>query len=460
MKDGKPVILFIHSGGYWKRDCFTLARNLGYHTVCAEAETFDLAELSGHADAAFHARIYEPAALLSDISAGLAGCGIERPDGVTTFFELVVEQTAEIAKRYSLTAIHGDAAHRARNKFDMRKSIADPFFDNAFQRVATQRDVCDFFQQNGGAAIVLKPCDLGASTGVIRIVNYGEIANAWTEATDALRKFVGLYGYSTPNGLMVELMMPMGSREYNVDLFVNNGHPYVIGIAEKQGLYDGPSFQENAYVFPPEHLSADEQRAIEREARRAVSAVGVTSGAVHLEAKMIPDGSGGRRPCVIELGARCAGDLEMPALKFHRNGIVDLRTLVLEQTVDRLSKENLEAARLCDEGLAPSVPIAVCVKYADSPGTLLSDIGIPEIVARSCHVVEAMFEAKKGYRIDLPENDYLGAVICEGLTPHGALENVNTAIAHIPVEIDGKHHPHTRALPPYERLSDLHEHFL
>jgi len=428
----KPLVLFMHSGGFWKRDCFTLARDLGYYTICAEAEGMNLSDLQEIADYAFPVRLYDRDNLLSDVAAGLEKHGIERPDGVVTFFELAVEQTACIASHYGLTAIQGDAAHRARNKFDMRTAIADPFFSDGYERVRDEQQVHDFFERQDGQPIVLKPCDLGASAGVIRIKSIDEIAGAWAEANDALRKFVGLYGYSTTNGLMVERMMPMGSREYNVDLFISNGRPYVIGIAEKQGLYDGPSFRENAYVFPPESLSDDEHRALELESRRAVAAVGVTSGAIHLEAKMITE-SDGRRPCVIELGARCAGDLEMPALKRHRGGAGDLRALVLKQAVDRLTADDLEFARACDEGRAPSIPVSICVKYADYIGTLTADIGIPDAVTKSCCVVDSLFEAEKGHHIELPENDYLGAVICEGQTPTDALRNVNAAITQIPV---------------------------
>lgn len=437
MKDGKPVVLFVHSGGFWKSDCFLLARQLGYYTICAEAEGIDLRDLNRLADHAFAVRLYDNDAdrFLGDVIGGLSAHGIDRPEGVVTFFELAVEQTANIGAHYGLTAIQGATAHRARNKFDMRMAIGDPFFTDGFERVITEDEVCRFFERQGGRPIVLKPCDLAASTGVMRIVDAKEIVQAWAEANDALRKFVELYGYNTTNGLMVERMMPMGSLEYNVDLFVNNGRPYVIGIAQKQGLYDGPSFREDAYVFPPNTLTVSERRELEIESRRAVSAVGVTSGAIHLEAKMITDGCGGRRPCVIELAARCAGDLEMPALKRHRGGVTDLRELVLKQSVDRLHASDLEAARACDDGSAPMLPVAVCVKYADRVGTLLADIGIPQYVADSFHVVESRFEAQKGHHIILPENDYLGAVICEGRSPVEALEHVNGAIGRIPVKI-------------------------
>lgn len=436
MKNGKLVVLFIHSGGFWKRDCFRLARELGYYTVCAEAKEMDLSALRDLVDYSFPVDLYRNDSLLDIVDAGLTAHGIDRPDGTVTYFELAVEQAARVAAHYDLSAIHHEAAHRARNKFDMRKAIADPFFDDGYARVKNENDVRAFFDRHGRAPAVLKPCDLGASTGVVRIVDAKEIPNAFAEAWDALNKFVDLYGYETMSGLMVERMMPMGSREYNVDLFVNNGHPYVIGVAEKQDLYDGPSFREDAYVFPPCSLTAAEHNALEQEARRAVRAVGVTSGAVHLEAKMIPAVGGGLRPCVIELGARCAGDLEMPALKHHRGGTLDLRVLVLEQAVDRLTEDHLEAARRCDEGLAPSFPVAVCAKYAPKAGRVLANVTISEEVKKEFRVVDARFEAGEGYFVVLPENDYLGAVICEGDTAANALQNVNAAIEQIAVEMD------------------------
>lgn len=441
MKDAKLVVLFVHSGGFWKWDCFNLARELGYYSVCAEAQGMDLSQLCGVADYTFPVRLYNTDSLLDEVEAGLAAREIARPDGVVTYFELAVEQAALIAAHYDLSAIQGEAAHRARNKFDMRQAIADPFFHDGYERVESKEHVLAFFERHGRVPVVLKPCDLGASTGVVRIIDVEEIASAWAEAQEALQKFAELYGYDTTSGLMVERMMPMGSREYNVDLFVNNGHPYVIGVAEKQDLYDGPSFREDAYVFPPFSLSAAEQRALEHEARRAVRAVGVTSGAVHLEAKMIPAADNELRPCVIELGARCAGDLEMPALKHHRGGTVDLRVLVLEQAVDRLTESHLEAARRCDEGLAPSIPVAICVKYAPKAGTLVTDISIPQDVVHHCRVVNSRFEAGKGHLVVLPENDYLGAVICEGDTATDALENVNAAIARIAVEMEDTESP-------------------
>lgn len=430
-----PVVLFVHSGGFWKRDCFELARRRGYYSVCAEASGADPTLLHGFVDHVFTISLYDPEKFLSEVRAGLAAHGVDRLDGVVTYFELAVGQTARIAEDYGVRSISVDAAERARNKYEMRVAIDDPFFRGGFARVSTEAELRTFFDAHGGAPVVLKPCDLAASTGVIRILSADQVAPAWEEAQDALRKFVGLYGYETKNGLMAELMMPMGSREYNVDLFVHDGRPYVIGVAEKQGLYDGPSFREDAYVFPPVSLSAEEQRALEDEARRATRAIGITAGAVHLEAKMIPTLAGGLRPCVIELGARCAGDLEMPALALHRAGLVDLRALVLDQAVGRLSSSDLDASRMCDEGDAPSIPMAICVKYAPQAGRLLADVTIAADVAERFRVVASRFEATKGHIVLLPENDYLGAVICRGDTPAQALDNVNRAIAAIDVSI-------------------------
>jgi hypothetical protein len=439
VKDGAPVIVIVHSGGFWKYPVFDLARELGYYTVLADDEKF-LADsirdgLQSKVDLLFGVDIHDPATLVPRVEEKLRNAGIERPDGVTTFFELAVEQTARLAAHYNLSGNLVETAHRARNKFLMREAIADPFFDRAFQKVESPGQLRDFFQRLGEEPVILKPCDLAASTGVKRVRAEMDIEAAWAESSDALAKFENLYRYTSMNGLMAERMMPFLSREYNVDMFVNNGRVYVIGVAEKKDLLDGPDFQENAYVFPPYSLGVPQVEALKEESRRAARAVGVTVGAVHLEAKMIVEG-GVLRPCVIELGARCGGDLEMEALREHRGNIVDLRVLVLKQAADLLTQEDLQLAKQCDEESAPRIPIGVCVKYALRAGVLKRDPDLPEAVHSFHRVIEVKFEAKTGHRVFLPQNDYLGAVMTSGDDAESALEHVEAAIRDVALDME------------------------
>ena len=429
---GEQPLILVASSGTFKREVFELAEQLGYKTLALEDES--------HKDQEFEdkhwvvkLRLYKSDSLLETAVDKLKSAGVNNPAGICTLWELAVEPTAILASRYKVTGITQEAALLARDKFRMRQSLANRVRQvDRFELVNSVEEAKDFFRSVQCKPIMLKPRDLGASTGILSIEDEEEIADAWCQSWDAIHNFGNCYDYRTGySSLLAEEMIPKGGREVNVDLFVNEGVPHVLGIAEKADLMDGKTFREDAYVFPPFSLSGAELNDLAMEAKRAVQALGIAFGAVHLEAKMVGS-EGSRQSYVIELGARCAGDVEMPALKLHCG--VDLRELVLRQAMGDLRNSDLKAAQVCDQNAGRGQAVAAQVIYADRPLTLTHDLQLEPAYREKYRVVKEVYAAKAGYKVELPENDYLGALIALGDDSTQAVDNVRRAVKSVRVD--------------------------
>lgn len=379
------------------------------------------------------------------------------PSGVLTFFELAVEQTAQLAAHYRLPGNSADAATRARDKYRMREALLagtkNPV--RRFRVVESGHrhrearngpesfidEVVAFLAEEPTGSIVLKPRDLGASTGVMALrgdllpvedpARRAAIRAVWDRCVRDLHDFEKLYGYSTRRGgVLAESMIPPGSPEFNVDMLVHEGKPYVLAVGEKFGLMDGPTFREDAYVFPPHSLVGSDGSRLIVEARAAVRALGLTFGAVHLEAKM--SGVPGKRiPWVVELAARCGGDLEVPAIQRHCG--MNLWELVIKQAVGDLQEGALLALEARDADCFTGRPVAARVVYAAEPGRLVARPEIPRLAVPACEVLFSVAAVEAGYDVVLPENDYLAAVLTTGRDPQAAVANVNRCVEAIDV---------------------------
>ena len=429
----RPLIVLVHPGGFWKGEVFAIADRLGYDLFVID--DIHAAARTPRQNAEAFSADFSAEGFLEAVISELARRRIT-PDGIVTFFELAVEHAAELSNYFHRIGNSREAATRARDKYEMRRALArgDCSQVEHFKVVYEESQLVDFFEKHGEKPIILKPRDLGASTGVVRITSKDQISPAWLEAKGATGAFSKAYGQVAVRlGFLVEEMIEMGAREFNVDMLVVEGTPFVLGVAEKADLMDGPHFREDAYVFPQFSLNSFQLKELKLEARNAVRSLGIESGAVHLEAK-VTAASKVVKPQIIEVAARCAGDLEMPALQLHCG--LDLRELVLRQSIGRLDECYLERIAALDSGLGLIGPVAVQVKYAPIPGTIVSGPDLPKERWSEFGVERVEIAAHVGDKIHLPENEYLAAVIARGESPQDALQKVGAAIAamHLKVE--------------------------
>jgi biotin carboxylase len=145
---------------------------------------------------------------------------------------------------------------------------------------------------------VVKPLDRAASQGVLLVDSPAELA----DAVDTVRSIVGR---SAP--LLVEAFAP--GTEVAVEGLVRGGRMTVLAVFDKPDPPLGPTFPETLLVSPA-RLDATASSRLTGIAERAVAAVGLSEGPVHVECKV-----DGGDVWFLELAARTIGGLCGRALR-------------------------------------------------------------------------------------------------------------------------------------------------
>ncbi|MDE2491871.1 MAG: ATP-grasp domain-containing protein [Elusimicrobia bacterium] len=221
-------------------------------------------------------------------------------DGVITFWENAVPLAATLAARFGWIGNAPKAALNARNKYLTRQMLENAKlskFQPAWALIQSPADL-EKAAARIGFPLVLKPAWGVKSQFVVKLDNLDEAKKAFEYIkTNMTPSFDPIYKYGTD--IMVEGFMD--GAEVDVDLLVQNGeikfHAFTDNFPTKE-----PFFVETGDAMPSRHESKDLSDVL-RMAKEVVAALGLTSGALHLEAKITPEG-----PKLIELNARMGGD--------------------------------------------------------------------------------------------------------------------------------------------------------
>jgi biotin carboxylase len=161
-----------------------------------------------------------------------------------------------------------------------------------------------------GAPVVVKPCSLSGSRGVIR-----------ADSPDEARQAAGRIGAilraegERPDGpMLVERFVP--GPEVAVEGLLRDSRLEIITIFDKPDPLDGPYFEETLYLSPT-HLSPHLREAVVEATGAAVRALGLTDGPFHAELRVPGAGMpgvgaagsipGGGPVAVLEVAARTIG---------------------------------------------------------------------------------------------------------------------------------------------------------
>ncbi|MGH9299585.1 MAG: ATP-grasp domain-containing protein [Acidimicrobiales bacterium] len=244
-----------------------------------------------------------------------------------------------------------------------------------------------------GFPVVVKPTSLSGSRGVIRADSAAEARAA------AERIFKILAAAREPNGsaLLVERFVP--GPEVALEGVMSGGGLDVLTIFDKPDPLDGPYFEETFYLSPS-HLSPALQGEITGATRRAVSAMGLTEGPVHVELRVPGAGgaSSGQPVAVLEVAARTIGGRCSKALVLANGWSLE------ELVIARLVGLEAPPTELAGPAGVLMIPIPSSGKLASVAGTADAR-GLP-------HVTGVEITVPLGRRVRaLPEGDrYLGFV--------------------------------------------------
>jgi hypothetical protein len=198
--------------------------------------------------------------------------------------------------------------------------------------------------------------------------------------------------------IQVESYIP--GREYAVEGLVTRGVFQTLALFDKPDPLEGPFFEETIYVTPSRE-PAEVQSALLETAARAVSALGLFHGPVHLEMRHNSEGA-----WILEAHARPIGGLCARALRF--NGGVPLEELILRHALG----DHIADVRL--DGPAAGVMMIPIPKK----GTYQSVEGV-ERAAAVPSIEDVIITAKEGQELlRLPEgSSYLGFLFARGASP-------------------------------------------
>lgn len=214
---------------------------------------------------------------------------------IINFFEEYVELAAKITKRYGLNGNSERTAKLTRDKYEMRKellknNIRVPQFIkvNSYAPFLKAIDIV-------GLPCIAKPTDAMASEGVLKIENTDNLESIYANMIRANKEIVK----SDHNELLVEEYID--GPEVSVEGVVSNGELKIMGITEKT-TEEEPFFNEIMHIHPAP-LEEEIEREIYTMTEKAVKALNIQFGGVHLEARLSKKG-----PTIIEIASRLGGD--------------------------------------------------------------------------------------------------------------------------------------------------------
>ncbi|MBI4368948.1 MAG: ATP-grasp domain-containing protein [Elusimicrobia bacterium] len=338
-------------------------------------------------------------------------------DGVLTFWEEAVPLCAAISERFELKGHSLKSALNARNKILTRKALEAAGlkkYSPAWAQIKSVRDL-EREARRIDFPLVLKPAWGVESQFVVRSENMEEAINAFEYLKSNLSPgFNSIYSYGTE--IIVEAYLP--GAEVDVDLLVQEGqikfHAFTDNFPTKE-----PFFIETGDAMPSRHEASD-LTAVLTMAQEAVGALGLGHGAVHLEAKIGPEGSK-----LIEVNARMGGDYLYDWIKT----IWD---------VDMVE----EAARLavgapCQPRKLAEAKVHLVGKYLVSESSgVVSGLHVPD-EKNLYGIHDITFLKEPGDPVLVPPEgfDSLGWVVGKGHTYAEAEENLNETLRRITINV-------------------------
>jgi biotin carboxylase len=293
-------------------------------------------------------------------------------DAVVAVDDVGALAAAAVAERLGLARNPAAAIAATRDKAVMRRllwraGVRQPPFEIA----GTSPDEPGAVAAAGarlGYPVVVKPCSLSASRGVIRADDEGSAR----EAAVAVRHIAVAAGRPADEPLLVESFVP--GDEVAVEGLLAAGHLEVLAVFDKPDPLEGPYFEETIYVTPSRHRAAvlGELRAT---VEVACAALGLVDGPVHAEARLAPTGSDpAARVVMLEVAARTIGGRCSKALRFSSGRSLEELVLAHALGLDL----DLEAARLPGASGVMMLPVPASGRFAgiDGAGAALSVPGV------------------------------------------------------------------------------------
>jgi biotin carboxylase len=321
----KRLLLFTGKLGYQTRSFEESALKLGVQLVYVTDRCHQLEDPWGDRAIAVHFENPEVAAYT--VMESLRGQNV---DGILALGDRPAVAAAYTARGLEISYNHPAAVEACRNKLRMREIFRDaglrvPWFRNFPIHPIPEPSLLGISYPS-----VLKPLSLSASQGVVRANNRQEFLAAAAQIRRLLQS-PEMRSSREPNlgQMLVEGYIP--GREVAVEGLVSDGTLRVLAIFDKPDPLEGPYFEETIYITPS-RLPDAVQHAIERCARDAACALGISQGPIHAEFRINEDGV-----WPLELAPRPIGGLCARALRFFldsEKSLIGLEELLMRHALE------------------------------------------------------------------------------------------------------------------------------
>ncbi|MBI4051174.1 MAG: ATP-grasp domain-containing protein [Elusimicrobia bacterium] len=287
-------ILFVNSGFPRKKFILQRARQLGVHIVLLNKEPN---WASRYADVLIQADTFDPEECVAELEAFLKSHPLH---GAVTFWEDDIPLLAKICERFGWIGNSLEAALNARNKIRTRQILKSKELNHYSvpSHQIKSKENLKKASQTIGFPCVLKPAWGASSQFVVKVENWEEAEDAFEYIRSTLSpKFDPIYSYGTD--ILCEGYAD--GAEVDLDILLQDGQVRFSAVTDNFPTKE-PFFIETGDAMPSRHEEADLKRVLEM-GEAVVKALGLTHGAVHMEAKICLDS-----PKLIEVNARMGGD--------------------------------------------------------------------------------------------------------------------------------------------------------
>ncbi len=194
--------------------------------------------------------------------------------------EKFVELAANIAAELKLTHNRPEAIQNATNKHLSRQVLQKYGLPVPTFFLIDLSLSIDAFSSEVEFPCVIKPVNMSASRGVIRIDSIRQLADAIERIKRLLQQE---FGEQTEQTALIEQYV--AGTEHAYEGYLEDGLLQTICVFDKPDPLEGPYFEETYYITPS-RLDRLTQRAIADEIQKACSALGLTTGPVHAEVRV------------------------------------------------------------------------------------------------------------------------------------------------------------------------------
>jgi hypothetical protein len=427
----KRLLLFTAKLGYQTRSFEDAAHKLGVQLVYVTDRCHQLEDPWGDQAIAVHFETPEVAAYT--VMEALRGQNVS---GMLALGDRPAAAAAYAARGLGVHHNHPAAVEACRSKLRMKEIFRDAGLRVPWFRSLPIDPTPEPVLLGISYPCVLKPLSLSASQGVVRANSREEFLAAAARVRRLLNSpEILATREANLDQMLVEGYIP--GREVAVEGLLTDGALSILAIFDKPDPLEGPYFEETIYTTPS-RLPESVQNAVEKCARDAARALGLSHGPIHAEFRVNEDGV-----WPLEVAPRPIGGLCARALRFSLNGAsepVGLEELIFRHALE-LPGWNSARERIASGVMMIPVPKSGILEGVSGEEGARSIPGITElnITARLHDAIAAWPEG----------SSYLGFLFARGNTPESVEQSLRdahekltfTITPSLPVE-----HPATRRM--------------